>query len=323
MDSPKISVIVPVYNVEQYLPRCIDSILAQTFTDFELLLIDDGSRDNSGKICDEYAEKDSRIRVFHKENGGVSSARNVGLDNTCGEYVSFIDSDDWIGPSFLQELITGQADLIIGGKVNVGYKTGETRYKPNLYIKNDISECLQKVLLDDLFRVPWGKLYRKRIIDVHKLRFDSYMKIAEDTAFVQSFLFYCDVLQFVDSCSYFYNVQVTSKYKLTSEGLLYTHEKLIGIYNQLAARFIFTNESYVRFVNSYLVTLYLKWIECNSFTWKGYQNFKYTLKNIQISPLLDSKNYPRITNYIIKMLESHHYLIGYAITCLISKALKN
>ncbi len=101
MDNPKISVIVPVYNVEQYLPRCIDSILAQTFTDFELLLIDDGSRDNSGKICDEYAEKDSRIRVFHKENGGVSSARNVGLDNTCGEYVSFIDSDDWIGPSFL------------------------------------------------------------------------------------------------------------------------------------------------------------------------------------------------------------------------------
>ena len=93
--TPKISVIVPVYNVEKYLPRCIDSILSQTFTDFELLLIDDGSPDNCGKICDEYAAKDSRVRVFHKPNGGVSSARNLGLDNARGEWIAFIDSDDF------------------------------------------------------------------------------------------------------------------------------------------------------------------------------------------------------------------------------------
>lgn len=91
---PKISVIVPVYNTEQYLPRCIDSILSQTFTDFELLLIDDGSKDNSGKICDEYAAKDSRIRVFHKKNGGATSARILGINNSCGEFICFVDSDD-------------------------------------------------------------------------------------------------------------------------------------------------------------------------------------------------------------------------------------
>jgi glycosyltransferase involved in cell wall biosynthesis len=90
---PTISVIVPVYNVEQYLCKCLDSILNQIFTDFELLLIDDGSPDKSGQICDEYAHKDSRIRVFHKENGGVSSARNLGLDNANGKWVTFIDSD--------------------------------------------------------------------------------------------------------------------------------------------------------------------------------------------------------------------------------------
>lgn len=94
--NPKISVIVPVYNVEKYLRRCIDSILAQTFTDFELLLIDDGSKDSSGEICDEYARNDERVRVFHKENGGVSSARNLGLDNAKGEWVSFVDADDII-----------------------------------------------------------------------------------------------------------------------------------------------------------------------------------------------------------------------------------
>ena len=91
-----ISIIVPIYNVEKYLSRCVDSILNQTFTDFELILVDDGSTDNSGKICDEYAEKDCRIKVIHKDNWGVSSARNVGLENSVGEYIMFCDSDDFV-----------------------------------------------------------------------------------------------------------------------------------------------------------------------------------------------------------------------------------
>mgnify|MGYP003408173130 CR=1 FL=1 len=93
---PKISIIVPVYNTERYLSKCIDSILSQSFTVFELLLINDGSKDNSGTICDQYAVNDSRVRVFHKENGGVSSARNLGLENARGEWVTFVDSGDWI-----------------------------------------------------------------------------------------------------------------------------------------------------------------------------------------------------------------------------------
>ena len=101
---PKISVIVPVYKAEKYLHRCVDSILAQSYTDFELLLIDDGSPDNSGAICDEYAIKDSRVRVFHKQNGGASSARNKGLDHANGEWVSFVDSDDWIEPQMVESL---------------------------------------------------------------------------------------------------------------------------------------------------------------------------------------------------------------------------
>ena len=105
---PVISVIVPVYNVEKYLHRCVDSILAQTFTDFELILVDDGSPDNCGKICDEYAEKDSRIHVIHKVNGGLSDARNAGIDwafaNSNSEWVTFIDSDDWVDKYYLEYL---------------------------------------------------------------------------------------------------------------------------------------------------------------------------------------------------------------------------
>ena len=109
MQTPKISVIIPVYNVELYLPKCIDSILCQTYTDFELLLIDDGSSDASGKICDMYKENDNRIRVCHKKNEGVSKARNLALNNALGEFVIFVDSDDWIEPNTF-ELVLNQLE---------------------------------------------------------------------------------------------------------------------------------------------------------------------------------------------------------------------
>ena len=102
--DPLVSIIVPVYNAEKTLNKCVDSILNQTFQDWELLLIDDGSTDRSGELCDEYANKDSRVRVFHKINEGVSSARNVGLDNAKGQWITFVDADDWIDKNMYQEL---------------------------------------------------------------------------------------------------------------------------------------------------------------------------------------------------------------------------
>ena len=109
-----VSIIVPVYNAERYLSRCIDSILEQSFTDFELLLINDGSNDNSADICDEYVAKDSRVLVFHKENGGASAARNYGLDKAVGKYVCFIDADDWVGKDYIKQLLPYEGeDMVI------------------------------------------------------------------------------------------------------------------------------------------------------------------------------------------------------------------
>ena len=122
---PKISIIVPVYNVEKYLRKCVDSILNQTFKDFELILVDDGSIDTSGKICDEYNLKDNRIKVIHKENGGLSSARNAGLDIAQGEYIGFVDSDDWIELDMYEELykICKENDTDVGiVGINCGMK---------------------------------------------------------------------------------------------------------------------------------------------------------------------------------------------------------
>lgn len=115
--TPKISIISPVYNAERYIVKCLDSILVQTFQDWELILVDDGSSDKSGVICDEYAARDSRVIVIHKENGGVGAARQTGLDAVTGEYVIHADPDDWVEPTMLQELyakaVAEAADVVI------------------------------------------------------------------------------------------------------------------------------------------------------------------------------------------------------------------
>ena len=129
--KPLLSVIVPVYNVEAYLFRCVDSILGQTYSDLEVILVDDGSKDTSGRICDDYAAKDSRVRVIHKENGGLSSARNAGLDEARGEYIAFVDSDDWIEAEAYEHMLTLAekygVQLVCGGRFDVNGKTGERK----------------------------------------------------------------------------------------------------------------------------------------------------------------------------------------------------
>lgn len=202
---PKISVIVPVYNVEKYLHRCIDSILAQTFADFELLLVDDGSKDASGSICDEYSEKDCRVRVFHKENGGVSSARNMGLDYARGEWITFVDSDDWISPDCLNEYFKHfdkDADLYIQGfKDNEGH----TMFLKEQYWEGEGIACrLQCLETLQLMGFVWNKLFRTAIIKDNKIRFDEKITMIEDLLFVYHYLFYAKFVLNLPSTHYFY-----------------------------------------------------------------------------------------------------------------------
>ena len=142
--QPAFSVIVPVYNAEKTLQRCVDSILAQTFEDFELILINDGSKDQSGDICDEYAAKDSRVKTVHKTNGGVSSARNAGLRIAQGEYIAFIDSDDYIDNDYLLGFKHYDADLIISGAklISINNNWGVQRFKLHKNTRNIIPIAL-------------------------------------------------------------------------------------------------------------------------------------------------------------------------------------
>lgn len=128
MEQRVISVIVPIYKVEQYLRQCVDSILNQTHRALEVILVDDGSPDGSGKICDEYAARDSRVRVIHKENGGLSDARNAGIDIARGDYIAFVDSDDWLEPDTYESMLAAmekyQAKLVCAGRFDNSDETG-------------------------------------------------------------------------------------------------------------------------------------------------------------------------------------------------------
>ncbi|MEE0974576.1 MAG: glycosyltransferase [Muribaculaceae bacterium] len=218
---PKISVIIPIYNVEKYLPQCLDSILAQTFTDFELILVNDGSKDRSGNICDEYAQKDSRIVVIHKENGGASSARNRGLDIAKGEWISFIDSDDYVTPNLLSNLTSksgNDTSLIISGihKVDENGNITETRIYNQIDINcsTDFDELFNRNILQK-HNGPCAKLYSQNIIRQFNIKFQEDIISGEDTIFNYNYLIHCDSVKIVDTADYYYMSRPGS---LTTQG---------------------------------------------------------------------------------------------------------
>lgn len=199
---PKISIIVPVYNAEKYLHRCVDSILAQTLTDWECILVDDGSPDGSGAICDAYAQKDDRIKVVHKENGGVSSARNVALDGVRGTWLTFADSDDALYPNAFQKLIDvaeqNHLDLI-QCHFNREYEEGQVAAAAT-----DALTASQYAASEKYLTCVWGALFKTAIVKAHSLRFDTTVRLGEDQIFLLNYMQHCSRAQRIGDVLYFY-----------------------------------------------------------------------------------------------------------------------
>jgi len=296
MNTPKISVIVPIYNAEKYLNECIDSILNQDFTDFELLLVDDGSNDNSGQLCDEYAKKDKHIKVFHKNNGGVSSARNLGIDNAKGEYIIFIDSDDYVDVNYLSILMSGgESDLVITGYDSFGYKVENFSFENAEYFGQKISICLSRYLNSIPFRVPWDKRYKSEIIRKYSIRFDPSLKIAEDTVFVQTYLLYCDTLELKKGIPYHYRMDFStlssSKYSLSSREYIYTSQIVMHAYKMISLKYSLCLKSYYNVINKIIIILYYRHIVENKFTLKGFSGYRYAMNSICPNIVLSTKLY--------------------------------
>lgn len=230
-----VSIIIPVYNSETTLRRCLESVINQSISDWELILVDDGSNDKSGEICDEYAEKNQRIKVFHKKNGGVSSARNIGLDNAKGKWIVFIDADDLVKESYLANLLEHsqkQVDLVISyAEIHNGDNINKESYPSKLiddtnfesmFIENDMNWHTS----------PWSKLYKRSIIEEHHLRFCEGMHIGEDAVFLYSYMLYSNQIYIsndTDYCYFAYNEGSLTKRvnSLDSEILAYNQIRTI------------------------------------------------------------------------------------------------
>lgn len=256
--NPLISIIVPVYNAEYTINRCINSILNQTFYDWELLLIDDGSKDNSKCICDIYAAKDKRIKVFHKENGGVSSARNLGLDNAKGKWITFIDSDDCIYENIFNLISLHDEDLLIFN-YDIDYngiiQGGESI--PHYYNSYPIKTILNKYIYIELLRTPWSKFFKRHLINT--LRFDTRIAIGEDSLFVLKYFQRCKSFFLFEQKYYIWSENYSSlkyKYKLSVEQAVYIVTCLYSEYKTLNIRCIqlekFIYEFYYSLCEDYL-----------------------------------------------------------------------
>ena len=204
--KPLVSVIIPVYNAEKYLRECINSVLSQTYENLEIVLIDDGSTDESSKICDDFQEIDERIMVIHKENEGVSVARNTGIEKSTGEYITFLDSDDYITSTFVEDLydaiVANNADVSWSGFLYV-YEDNKSREKCFGVDKVVETKRIAKDFLSGrlAFGYCWGKLFDSKI--VKNIRFQCF-KVAEDELFVYTALKKCSKIAFVDKQLYCY-----------------------------------------------------------------------------------------------------------------------
>ena len=209
---PKISVVIPVYNTECYVARVIYSVLAQSFTDFELILVDDGSTDASGDICDRFASKDSdKVRVMHTENKGVSSARNCGIDLASGKWITFIDSDDYILPQYLQNLYSNaekfRSDFVVTGIVR-RYEEKPiddvVREWPECVVTRDEISKLYELGIMQYQKGPVIKLFKREILNEYGIRFDERLSRGEDALFVYTYLLHCSRISVAPGTNYIY-----------------------------------------------------------------------------------------------------------------------
>lgn len=206
MSQPKISVIIPVYNAFKTLRRCLDSIAAQTYRDFEVILVDDGSKDESIIICEEYANVDSRFRVECKENGGASSARNRGLELAKGFFICFCDADDYVGASWLSDFLgNSESDLIIQGyylkRSNRDFQKVVVSHNESFGSKRDLCK---ELISNNNIGYLWCRMFKKNIIDSNRLRFNEQYSIREDLAFILKYMLCCQSIEILPTCNYYY-----------------------------------------------------------------------------------------------------------------------
>lgn len=206
-----VSIIVPVYNIQEYLSACIDSIISQTYPDFEVILVDDGSQDNSGQICDEYVARDRRVKVIHKENGGVSSARNTGLVDAVGEWIMYVDGDDWIEPNMLELLVgsaeSNNADIVIGDFKMVSDKSAKV-YSSVEWVDDKVLSLNRYIA--SVWTTAWGSIIKRSLFEKNNILSPSEITFCEDFHLMVRLCFFANKIVHVNIPLYNYRQRGSS-----------------------------------------------------------------------------------------------------------------
>lgn len=321
MDSI-ISIIVPVYNAALYLNRCIESIMNQTYKNFELILIDDGSTDYSGTICDNYAKCDNRVKVYHKSNGGPSSSRNLGIEMSSSEWIVFVDADDYISPDYVENFFKyGELDLytqIIQGFYVFDEKGIVDKTNKSLtlskYIYTNIeskkySHAIEKYRLLQRTEV-WGKLFSSLLIKNNGIKFDERITIYEDGIFWHTYLLYVKTIVLIPEQGYYYY------YPTNSNSLMHTHKFTIDeslsilehtsvLQSKLIIHFALKGD-YAKDVYGMFLNGYRKMYMNASLTYVQFQR----LKSIKPKHIKYVRNLKDILFYIINQIPLKWYLIA-------------
>lgn len=314
--NPKISIIVPVYKVEKYIHKCIDSILNQTFEDFELILVDDGSPDKCGEICDEYAKKDNRVVVIHKENGGLSSARNAGIDISTGEYIGFIDSDDYIEVDMYELLYSlceehscdiASCSSIIYFQDRIVVNGG---HKLEIHNKKEAMKTMLNGKLYD--EVVWVKLFKKSVIG--KIRFPEG-RIYEDTSFTYKVIHNSQKIATIGEAKYNYikhdgSIMNTATKSINTDAIIAYKEMYDFIKDRYPELLSLVT---LKLSNSCLVILN-NIIESNNFSenkFKYYETAKFL--NSYFKKTITLKEYPRNLKILLLALKINPIIYKYLI----------
>lgn len=271
---PILSVIIPVYNAERTLRECVDSVLQQDVKDFELILVDDGSKDASPVICDEYASKDNRVRVIHQQNAGVSVARNSGLEIAQGKWITFVDADDFILSNYFPDFQDVMTDLIICSyQKNQFDKIAETYWAQN-YKGQEMQTFIKENISGSILRTPWAKFFRNSIINL--IRFPVGMKVGEDSCFMFQYLAKCN--NYLTSHNSIYAVRLSTltnetKYGDNVKNALRSLQCLQLAFDQLNQKHKIGKDRFLHFIG------YFKKI--SSADWGEYPSKWYRNKEVQ------------------------------------------
>lgn len=272
--NKNITIIIPLYNKEKYIYKCLNSILLQSYEFYEVLIIDDGSTDNSAKICEEFYSKDKRFKYFSKENGGVSSARNLGIEKARYDYIVFVDADDYIEEDYLKSLTGYECDLVVEG-----FKKDENGFFSEFHIfneecnKNQMLKYLMKKEIANIFSVPYLKLFKLEYIKNNNIRFNEKISFGEDFDFVLKYLrIISGTVKLVDECHYINRIEQESL----------SRKDLPDIWNQLLIVYNTIKESYDdEKSKSFYLIRFIKISLLNSYC-KEFKNFKkifYQIRN--------------------------------------------